>query len=429
VTLRVALVAGHGHEEDVAWRWLEAQGRFQARRLDGDAVVAALADLDVVWVHASAPLRLREPRPLAGWVSRGGGLLLTLRAAELVAALGIESAPPTDVGETVWHHDADEYLTATFHSMRAYPHVRGVATYGPHPLMDGLHGGTYTWTPAEGEPYSWACYARGARPTEGRVVGVERAYIAQDPDRIVAWEYEIGSGRVLCLGAHVRFAAPDPLLRPQLETLVSNAMACVAPGAAAAPRTWWPRPGRAAAPSEEPLLPDPLDLVGALPDPAAEPDALSGPVAADEPWDVAGRRLFVAGREASGLREVWAHPHRSVSGWQVLVGGAPAQGGEVTVGADAIRRVLSAGAERVAETTFVALEHPVAVVEYRRVPPTATDAAPRPPAIALSLETDLRRMWPYPAASCATGRPRTGAWRWSKRRAATGSSGSSRAGP
>jgi hypothetical protein len=164
VTLRVSLVADPGREEDAASRWLEAQRGFRSRRFALAETTAALVETDVVWVHGAAPPTLAEPHRLAEWVSRGGGLVLTLQAAGLVSTLGIEAVPPADLGDGVWHHDADEYFTPAFRSMSAYPHVRGLATYGPHPLVEGLHNGTYTWAPVEGERYAWARYAGGARP-------------------------------------------------------------------------------------------------------------------------------------------------------------------------------------------------------------------------------------------------------------------------
>ena len=399
MTIRVSLIADPGREEDAAWRWLDARAGVRAQRYRVNNAAAALAESDVIWVHASRSVDLPEPQRFEAFVSQGGGLLLTLRAAELVGALRLESALPNDRRDAVWRHETDEWWTANFHSMSAYPHVRGIATYGPHPLMAGLHNGTYCWAPSEGEPYAWACYSGGARPTDGHAVGVERAYIVQNADRVVAWEYESGRGRVLCIGAYLYFAAPDPLLRTQLETLAGNAIACVEREAATTRRPRWPLPGRTAAPSEALLLPDPLDLDGKLPDPADDPAAFAGPVAGDEAWDLAGRRLLAVGCERSGVREMWSHPHRSISAWEVLAGGQPALGVEVAVSADAIRRVLHAGRQRVEETAFVALEHAVAVVDYHWLRARRESSGGEPLELELRLDTDLRRMWPF-AAGC-----------------------------
>ena len=409
MTVRISLIADPGREEDAAWRWLDARAGVRAQRYRAANATAALAESDVIWVHAASGVELPEPQRFEAFVSQGGGLLLTLRATELVGPLRLESAPPNDHGEAVWRHEADEWRTSAFHAMSAYPHVRGIATYGAHPLVAGLHNGTYCWAPSDGEPYAWACYAGGARPADGHAVGVERAYLVQNADRVVAWEYESGRGRVLCVGAYLYFAAPDPLLRTQLETLAANAVACVEREAATTRRPRWPLPGRTAAPSEALLLPNALELDGQLPDPADDPIAIAAPVAGDEPWDLAGRRLLAVGREGLGLREMWSHPHRSIAGWEVVAGGRQAVGAEVTVSADAVRRVLHAGRQRVEETAFVALEHAVAVVDYRWLRARQDSGAGEPLELELRLDTDLRRMWPFPAGCGGNLRYRAGA--------------------
>ena len=250
MSLRVGFVAVPGREEDAAWAWLKARPEFQARRYKPHGLAAALGESGVVWLHAAAPLAGVAAAALRGFVTQGRGLLLTLRATELVEAMGLEAAPLNDLATGVWSHGADEFYTADFRDLRGYPHVRGIATYGPHPLVEGLHNGTYTWAPSEGEAYTRACYTDGVRPLGGRVVGVERAYIAQNPGRVVAWEYAVGQGRVLCVGAFVHFAAPDPLLRPQLERLMANAIG--ATRAEGEDRAQWPEPATAATPSESP---------------------------------------------------------------------------------------------------------------------------------------------------------------------------------
>lgn len=397
MTVRISLIAEPGREEDAAWRWLAARAGVRAQRYRVGNATAALAESDVIWVHAASSVELPEPQRFEAFVSQGGGLLLTLRGAELVAPLRLESAPPNERRDAVWRDAADEWWTDAFRSMSVYPHVRGIATYGAHPLVAGLHNGTYCWAPADGEPYAWACYAGGARPADGHAVGVERAYIVQNADRVVAWEYEAGRGRVLCLGAFLYFAAPDPLLRTQLETLAGNAIACVEREGATARRPRWPLPGRTAVSSEALVLPDRLDLEGKLPDPAADPLAIAAGVAGDEPWDLAGRRLFAVGREASGVREMWTHPHRSIAAWEVVVGGRPAAGAEIAVSADVVRRVLHAGRQHVEETAFVALEHAVAVVDYHWLRARRESGSGEPLELELHLDTDLRRMWPFPA--------------------------------
>ena len=396
MTLRVAFVSAAGQEQDAVLAWLPTVAGIQMRRYEPGHLEAAVNEADVVWIHATRPAQFPTDA-IRAFLAQGGGLLLTLRAAELVGPLGLESVPPNDCGEETWSHQSDEWWTEELRAMKAYPHVRGLATYGPHPLVDGLHNGTYCWAPTDGETYAWACYSGGVWPADARVVGVERAYIVQNPERLVAWEYAVGRGRVLCIGAFTYFAAPDPLLRPQLERLVANALRAAAPSTEQ--RGWWPSPGTVAAASDALVLPEPLELDGALPAPAQVAIALAGPVREDEPFDLAGRRALLVGGERRGIQELWVHPHRTVAWWTVRADGEVALGRQIEVGPNAIARTLETAVRRVLETSFVALEHAMLLVNYRPERKRRESVGRWPADFEIELVMDLRRMWPF-AAGC-----------------------------
>ncbi len=397
MSLRVGLVAERGGEQDAALAWLGALPDVQARRYAPGQIAEALREAQVLWVHALAPVADLPADAVRAFVAQGGGLLLTLQAAALVGPLGFEAVPPNDVRDMVWRHAADEWWAEEPAAVSAAPHVRGLATYGPHPLVEGLHNGTYCWSPSEGEPYAWACYSGGAWPADGRVVAVERAHRVQNPERVVAWEYAPGRGRVLCLGAFVHFAAPDPQLRPQLERLVRNALEATA--SAAVPRTWWPSAGTVASASEALALPDPLAFDGALPVAAEDPIALDGAVERDEPFDVAGRRALLVGSEERGIRELWVHPHRVVASWLVKADGDLAVGSRLEATPDVVARTLETPRRRLLETAFVALEHAVVLVDYRPARKGRESVGRGPMDFEIELVLDLRRTWPF-AAGC-----------------------------
>ena len=399
MSLRVGLVADTGPEGKAAMAWLASLSDVQARRYEPGHLEAAVNEADVVWIHGASRPELLPSDAVRGFVSHGGGLLLTLQAAALVGPLGFETVPPDDCREMVWSHQRDEWWSGELRALPDYPHLRGIATYGPHVLVEGLHNGTFCWAPAEGEPFAWACYSGGAWPADGRVVAVERGYRIQNPERVVAWEYAVGRGRVLCIGAFAYFAAPDPQLRPQLERLMLNALTAAAGAAAAEPRTWWPSAGTVASPSEALMLPDPLEFDGALPVPSEDALMIGGPVERDEPFDLAGRRALLVGGEQHGIREVWMHPHRAVASWVVRADGEAAVGTQVEVTPDVVSRAIQTADRRLQETALVALEHAVVLVEYRPGRKRRESVGRGPVDFEIELSIDLRRMWPF-AAGC-----------------------------
>ncbi len=252
--------------------------------------------------------------------------------------------------------------------------------------------------PRKASAFSWACYSGGAWPADGRVVGVERGYRIQNAERVVAWEYAVGRGRVLCVGSFTAFAAPDRQLRPQLERLVGNALRAVAAGSAE-PRSWWPSPGTVASPSEALALPEPLDFDGALPVASEDPLVIAGAVEHDEAFDLAGRRALLVGGERQGIRQLWVHPHRTVASWTVRADGAVLVGGRIEVTPDVVSRAVQTPDRRLLETALVALEHPVLLVEYRPGRKRRESVGRGPADFEIELVTDLRRMWPF-AAGC-----------------------------
>jgi hypothetical protein len=203
---------------------------------------------------------------------------------------------------------------------------------------------------------------------------------------------------VFCLGAFAYFAAPDRQLRPQLERLTLNALRA-AVAAVPEPRSWWPSPGTVASASEALPLPEPLEFDGALPAPADDALMIAGQAQLDEPFDLAGRRALLAGGERRGIRELWVHPHRAVASWTVRADWEVAFGTHIEVGPNGVARTLETAGRRLLETSFVALEHPMLLVDYRPERKRRESVGRGPADFELELVMDLRRMWPF-AAGC-----------------------------
>lgn len=402
---RIALVSAGG-EGQAAAEWLGGLGGV-ALEVHADLGAVDLQPVDLLWVHAVLP----GTRPdLPRWLRAGGRLLCTLDAARLPARLGLEPAPPDERREARWRHADDEFWLDEYRSFLAFPHLRGHAAFGPHPLFAGLHQGAFTWAPSEGEGYTAVSYRR-ARPARGRVVAVERSFIHLNAERATAWEQGVDEGGVLCIGAYASLAAPDPLLARQLRAMLANALTgdAIPHATRVAAVTGWP--GAAVEPPAElelfspsPDLPPPVVATGGVPragsgslpavwdewPPSASPLATDAPARSDEPWTLAGRRALVVGRERGGLEEAWCHPYRMLREVRLQVDGRDPEVLSVRVAPDEVVRVLRSGEVELTERVTTALEH--GLIFYSLV---ADLEIP----LALSWRTDFRRMWPYPAGT------------------------------
>ncbi|HXE57850.1 MAG TPA: GH116 family glycosyl hydrolase [Gemmatimonadales bacterium] len=382
--MRRLLLVAPGPDGDAALDWLGTLDGIAVRRVERLAD-ASLPEADLVWAHGPA-----EPDgALATWLERGGRLLATLDAALLPHRLGVEPVAPDERREGVWRHQEDEFWLPEYRSFLAFPHIRGLAGFGPHPLFEGIDQGTMIWAPTEGEPYRWVAY-RSARPERGAVVATERSFIHLNPERAVAWEHRVGDGGILSIGAFVHPASPDDLLRRQLHAVLRNAILgdAIPHRGRTAAAVVWPRPGPRDGGPVSVAVPALAGLDGEWL-PSDSRIAITSPAAADDPWTLAGRRLLAVGGERSGLREVWAHPVRLMRDVTLRVGGRVPEAWSMRVSPDELVRQSRVDARELTERWTAALEQPVLVWEL--------EAAGL--GVAVEWTTDLRRMWPYPAGT------------------------------
>ncbi len=349
---RVAVVTREGAAAEVR-AFVGALSGISAR-VTTDLATVSLDDTDGLWLHDVSP-----PVPeLLPWLRSGGRLLATLSAVDVPSTLGLESVPPDDVRDSLWETEP------------ADPAPRGLAGFGPHPLFEGLQQGTCTWVPTPGAPYRWATYLAG-RPAAAAVVAVERVGLELIPSRIVAWEYAVGDGGLLCIGSGIALDPASQPCAPQLRTLLGNAL--VGQGIphrtrlTAAPH--WTVPGQRVVRQDLASVPELPEITGAWHDATA---AASNEAAGDATarWRRSGRRVSLLGGDGDGVREAWIHP------WSIIR--------EATASV----RGPTAAVVAVATRWTAALEHPVIYWEA-----VATDAG----TLLLEWTSDLRRSWPYPA--------------------------------
>ncbi len=404
--LLVVRMEGDG-ESEVATSWAATQG-WPTRVTDERDPLPSLDATDVVWVHGDRFPRLSAESAgrLQSWIERGGGLVLSLLAATAATALGAPGPSPLAEGPLRWSHAGDPLWSDAFRSWPDSPHIRGLQGWGAHPLFRGLPRGTYTWRATEGERVMGAVFRKPDWPDgAARVIAVERAYVQLAADVAVAWEYDVGTGRVLCLGAHLRFTAPDDTLHRQRDTIIRNALMYA--GAeplvrSAFPRSYWPLARRQHAAVS--MLPRPR----ALP-PSIGVAALSPAIRIDapdaSPFTLAGTRALVLGTEAAGVTEIWLHPLCVLSGLETRADDEPLVCRDAAITPGDMRRTLTSASEAlVSERLVVSAEQ--AEVHYQLS--TATATPDESPALELTFRLPLRLEWPFPADSLIPLRAESG---------------------
>ncbi len=381
-------------ENAAAWEWLRAEPGFDARTTTLADLAGALPERPAtVWLHWELAPQLPAParHALDAHVRGGGGLLATLAAAALPAGLGWEEVPPNEASIGAWSDEPDDLAFAQ--SFAVLPRVRGLQSFRGHPLFDGLGSGGYTWDPEEGERFVRCAYTGECWPKQGRVIAVQRSYIAMNAGRRLAWEYMIGDGWALCIGGYLYFAACGKLHRQHLEWLTRNALRRVAPNGDRARLLGgeWKRQELGV------RLDRKVPLPAELPEDAGAAFELGDDLQLerepqDEDYTLAGTRALLAGRERAGHEEIWFHPVRAVSRWELGAAdsgpAAAAHSYQITPGL--IERKLRVNDRVIAERTTVAPDEPAVLVE---LVPAATGAVH----LIWTLESDLRLMWPYPA--------------------------------
>jgi hypothetical protein len=364
---RLALVASAEgpavweQELDEVHRWLGTLPSQSVRHYRRLADVP-LDQSDVLWIRGAAA----EDSRLLAWLRTGGRILATHDGVLLPTALGLARDPP---------------VAMPFPNPS--PPGFGLAGFGLHPLFAGLRDGAVLTPTFDAGPPALYCYA-GAFPADGAVVAVGRRGLELDAHTVLAWEYAVGAGGMLCLGFHPSLTAGDQTQRRDAEVVLANALVgdAIPHRERATPAALWPSPGRRATgvESAEPLLVAPTDDW-----PASAAPALDLAPAAE--WTHAGRRLLVRARAGGGRREVWAPPFRIMhdAGVRDAITCAPGH-----VAADEMAGGLAIGDHRLLERWVAAADVPAVVWEI---------GGQAGLEITAEWDVDLRRGWPYPAGS------------------------------
>lgn len=386
----LVMLADADAEGEAAARWAAAQGWTVTTVLEHEAI-PELEATDAVWLHGDAApaFGTETAKRLRSWIGQGGGVVLTLLATTAASSLGAPGPAPLREGPAPWSDDRDPLWTEAFRDWPGYPHIRGLQGWGPHPLFHRVLRGTYTWCATEGEVVSSAVFRKPDWPDgSARVIAVERSYVHLGADVAVAWEYEVGRGRILCIGAHLRFTAPDLRFAMHRDTIVRNALEDAATPSPR--RTHWPEARRRHAPVT--VLPRPRALPAIADVPLLQPSIhISDPDRSS--FTLAGSRALVVGTEVDGVSEVWLHPLCVLSTIEARLGNVRLICTELVATPGDVSRVL-VGADGSLLRERLAVHPSRSEVHYHLLRQGGPPGESEP--IDLTFRLPLRLEWPLP---------------------------------
>lgn len=337
-------------------------------------------------------------RTLKKFVEQGGRLLLTLDAIKLLPYLGVESKPPT----------------ATYVNLIDEGNGRklGLHSFRSHPVFDGMLGGAYVYAPKEDVLVRRVGWFGNTVP-DGRVIGVDWAYIFLHENSKLITEYTLGKGKILAVGAYLYFNQ-DNYNRAHLEKFADNVLVYLAGEKSATPARYWDftadggtaqtvveihDAGTDNVETHDVETHDHASLRSGRPviwTQAASEIVLRSSAAPKNMWDIAGERLVLMGKEPGGIDEVWSHPVMALRDYGVTVKSGNKTDPidlnslkpEIEVRPESFTRIYPIPTGQLKEIVTV---HPTdgnAVIHYEYTGNQSIE-------IKISLKSNLRLMWPY----------------------------------
>lgn len=380
-------------EDSLAFQWMEDHEMIRPQvvivpREGGRAE----RNLDVLWLHISDSTMYTKYSDnqavrefLRTAYANGRRLLLTNYAAMLPHEAGIESAKPE-----IRHDTLNSY---------EFFDKKGIQSFRGHPVFKSLFGGAFIWD-AHGRDREYTLpkigYFESNWPVEGKVVGVEKAYVFVYSDRRLMVEYNSDSGgAMLTVGSFVNFEKEN-FFRYRLEKLIENSFSYLINNKRSAQAaTYWE-------PSEN--SPEEFTIKENSEMPTGGNRLLDGRIISgmsavdDNPqgsfFDVAGRRCLIMGNTLAGIDEVWIHPIRVLRDYEaglvlgdsvLWLGSSPLS---VNIRPESLTRTYRTPVGKLEEVIYSSIDKAGGLVHYNLYTVGPVD-------LLIRFRCDLRWMWPY----------------------------------
>ena len=353
---------------------------------------------DVIWWHwpsAKLPEEFLESetvRFVLDRVKAGLGMVMTLGAAAVPAAVGIDDNPPDLIESGRWRGQTGPYAK------------RGMMSFGSHPILfkpNRLGHSVFPWTPQTGEPYWRIAY--NSDPPE-RSITISCHFFSKPDDRACMWEYFHGEGTVVCLGAYMYFNARRNYAKRYCAALLENCIEWASDNSAErnTKLPYWPKPdcGCVEEP-EEYFARLPETQVSFRPEQAWQRTGVPSLPAnkGNHVYSSAARRMLLIGHEGLQIDEIWSYPVRLLREMRWAINprdGHPLQQSmfyrDATVFPDAVHQRYENEHFGVREQIGTSIWKPAAVQQLEVV-------AEKPFQLIVHLQSDMEMMWPMPNGS------------------------------
>jgi len=364
-----------------------------------------LQEAAVVWFHRPDTLEFTVEESdrkaitlLKTYLERGGNLLLTLDAFQYLTLLGLEPTPPS----TKFKASIDE----------GYGRKLGFHAFREHPVFEGLHGGAYIYKPGKDLTVRVHGFFGDTIPAKGKVVAIDWDYIFFRENSKLVVEYDVGAGKVLAVGGYTYYSRPNEQ-HLHLERFTQNIFDYLIDKQDIDPGCYWDY-------TAAEILPCPPKIQNRDVLFAAIPESKNW-IIPDNPMDfplrdatsnyceASGERMVIMGSEKGGIEEIWAHPFMAIrdysSGIIVTASGAKqwdpgsdsilwlsAITPEIEIRPDGFIRKYQLRRGILTELVTVDPEKPAGVIHYQY---HGEDTL----MLQVQFKSNLRFMWPYPAAS------------------------------
>jgi len=379
----------HQKEITAAYSFLIDHKQYDSKKISFEEIAqnnSVLSDLDLVWIHdpdtgafSESGIQTAVMNAIEKYIHDQGNLLLTQNAFILLPDLGLEHYKPQ--------------ITYVEVKDQGYGRKRGFHAFRSHPIFNKMYGGAYIFNPHSDTLIRQVGYFNPREKINGNTVAVDRAYIRLKENKRLILEYSKGNGTIISIGSYINFSAAN-YNQQHLELFFHNVIGYVTDTIGGEVHYWHQDDNtvqKFSSDTDTVHYPDSFSWKN-----KKSEMVLTRAKAADYPWDMAGQRMVIMGKEKAGIEEIWVHPVMALRDYETgyrfasdeTIQWLSDKNPEVSLDPHAFSRTYTIGGSRLTETITADITDPVGVIHYDYSGENTLHFYVR-------FKSNLRYMWPY----------------------------------